>query len=113
MIIRGGENIFPREIEEFLYTHPDILHVEVVGVPDEKYGEQVMAAIIPKEGKTLTDEQVREFCRGKIARHKIPHYVMFLDQFPMTASGKVKKFVLRDWAVERFDLKSAAAIETA
>lgn len=113
MIIRGGENIFPREIEEFLYTHPDILHVEVVGVPDEKYGEQVLAAIIPKEGRRLDEDDVKAFCKGKIARHKIPHYTMFLDQFPMTASGKVQKFVLRDWAIERYGLQRAASVETA
>ncbi len=113
MIIRGGENIFPREIEEFLFTHPDVLHVEVVGVPDLKYGEQVLAAVIPREGRVLNEEQLKVFCRGKIARHKIPHYVMFLDRFPMTASGKVQKFVLREWAIERYGLGEAARVETA
>jgi fatty-acyl-CoA synthase len=109
MIIRGGENIYPREIEEFLYEHPDVLHVEVVGVPDRKYGEEVLAAVIPKKGRKLAEEDVRAFCRGKIARHKIPRYVMLLEDFPLTASGKVQKFVLRDWAVERYGLQTAKA----
>lgn len=113
MIIRGGENIFPREIEEFLYTHPQVLHAEVVGVPDFKYGEQVLAAIVPRNGTVLTREQIQAFCRGKIARHKIPHYVMFLPSLPTTASGKVQKFVLRDWAIERYGLAEAAKVETA
>ena len=105
--------LYPREIEEFLYTHPDILHVEVVGVPDVKYGEQVLAAVIAKEGRRLTAEEVKTYCRGRIARHKIPHYIMFLDRFPMTASGKVKKFVLRDRAIETYGLRKAEAVETA
>ncbi|MEW6489648.1 MAG: AMP-binding protein [Thermodesulfobacteriota bacterium] len=113
MIIRGGENIFPREIEEFLYTHPEVLHAEVVGVPDLKYGEQVLAAIVPRNGTVLTQEQIQAFCRGKIARHKIPRYVMFLPSFPTTASGKVQKFVLRDWAIDRYGLAEAAKVETA
>ncbi|MHB8767275.1 MAG: AMP-binding protein [Deferrisomatales bacterium] len=113
MIIRGGENLFPREIEEFLYTHPGVLHVEVVGVPDARYGEQVLAAVVPKPGAELTEAGVQEFCRGKIARHKIPQYVMLLERLPMTASGKVQKFVLRQWAVERYGLHEAARIETA
>jgi fatty-acyl-CoA synthase len=98
MIIRGGENIYPREIEEFLYKHPKILDVQVIGVPDEKYGEEVMAWIILKEGETATAEEIREFCRGKISRHKIPRYIEFTDSYPMTASGKIQKFKLREMA---------------
>ncbi len=113
MIIRGGENIYPREIEEFLYTHPGILQVEVVGVPDERYGEQVLAAVVPKPGWDLTEDEVREFCRGRIARHKIPRYVMFVPEMPLTASGKVKKYVLREMAIARYGLEGAARIETA
>lgn len=96
MIIRGGENIYPREIEEFLYQHPEVLDVQVVGVPDEKYGEEVMAWIIPKEGAKLTSEDIRSYCNGKISRHKIPRYIQFIDQYPMTASGKIQKFKLRE-----------------
>lgn len=98
MIIRGGENIYPREIEEFLYQHPKILDVQVVGVPDEKYGEEVMAWIILKEEMTATEEEIREFCRGKISRHKIPRYIEFTASYPMTASGKIQKFKLREQA---------------
>ncbi len=104
MIIRGGENIYPREIEEFLYQHPKILDVQVVGVPDEKYGEEVMAWIILKEGETATAEEIREFCRGKISRHKIPRYIEFTDSYPMTASGKIQKFKLREMAKQRLGL---------
>jgi fatty-acyl-CoA synthase len=104
MIIRGGENIYPREIEEFLYKHPKILDVQVVGVPDEKYGEEVMAWIILKEGQTATAEEIREFCRGKISRHKIPRYIEFTTSYPMTASGKIQKFKLREQAKQRLGL---------
>ncbi|QHS23386.1 AMP-binding protein [Virgibacillus sp. MSP4-1] len=98
IVIRGGENIYPREIEEFLYTHPDVLDVQVIGIPDEKYGEEIMAWIIPKEDSSVTEEEVREFCQGKISRHKIPRYIKFTDEYPMTASGKVQKFKLRERA---------------
>ncbi|KJE28719.1 AMP-binding enzyme family protein [Geobacillus kaustophilus] len=104
MIIRGGENIYPREIEEFLYKHPKILDVQVVGVPDEVYGEEVMAWIILKDGETATAEEIREFCRGNISRHKIPRYIEFTDSYPMTASGKIQKFKLREMAKERLGL---------
>ena len=96
MIIRGGENIYPREIEEFLYTHPKVLDVQVVGVPDPKYGEEVMAWIIPRQGETLSKEEVREFCRGEISHHKIPRYVELTEEYPMTASGKIQKYKLRE-----------------
>jgi fatty-acyl-CoA synthase len=108
MIIRGGENIYPREIEEFLYTHPKILDVQIVGVPDEKYGEQVAAFIRVKEGETLTSEEVRAFCEGKIARYKIPRYVFFVDEYPMTASGKIQKFRLREMAARELGLEKTA-----
>ncbi|MGG3846572.1 AMP-binding protein [Aeribacillus composti] len=106
MIIRGGENIYPREIEEFLYQHPKILDVQVVGVPDEKYGEEVMAWIILKPGQTATAEEVQEFCRGKISRHKIPRYIEFTDSYPMTASGKIQKFKLREQAKQILSRKT-------
>ncbi|WP_091260257.1 AMP-binding protein [Aneurinibacillus thermoaerophilus] len=106
MIIRGGENVYPREIEEFLYQHPKIFDVQVVGVPDELYGEQILACIKVKEGETMTVEEVKEFCNGKIARYKIPHYVQFVDEYPMTASGKIQKFRLRENAIQAFGLKT-------
>ncbi|MGP3560321.1 AMP-binding protein [Geobacillus sp. BK01] len=104
MIIRGGENIYPREIEEFLYRHPKILDVQVVGVPDETYGEEVMAWVILKDGETATAEEIRAFCRGNISRHKIPRYIEFIDSYPMTASGKIQKFKLREMAKQRLGL---------
>jgi fatty-acyl-CoA synthase len=104
MIIRGGENIYPREIEEFLHTNPKVKDVYVVGVPDEKYGEQILAAIILKDGEGASDNEFREFCTGKIARHKIPKYWEFRKEVPMTASGKVQKYKL----VESFSKKDAA-----
>ncbi len=113
MIIRGGENVYPREVEEFLYTHPKISDVQVYGVPDEKYGEQVAAAIKVKSGETLTAEEVQEFCRDNIAYYKIPYYVDFVEEYPMTASGKIQKYKLRETAVERYGLREAAKTETA
>ncbi|MEI2356975.1 AMP-binding protein [Mesobacillus zeae] len=99
MIIRGGENIYPREIEEFLYTHPKVLDVQVVGVPDQVYGEEVMAWVILKEGVEADENEIREYCKGKISRHKIPRYISFIDSYPMTASGKIQKFRLREEAM--------------
>jgi fatty-acyl-CoA synthase len=107
MIIRGGENIYPREIEEFLYTHPEISDVQVYGVPDEKYGERVAAAIIKKKDVSLTDEDVKEYCRENIAHYKVPEYVDFVEEYPMTASGKIQKYKLREAAVERYNLATA------
>jgi fatty-acyl-CoA synthase len=104
MIIRGGENIYPREIEEFLYTHPKVSDVQIYGVPDRKYGEQVMAAVIPKKGETITEEEIKGFCQGKIANYKIPKYVKFVDSYPMTASGKIQKFKLREMAIKELHL---------
>lgn len=100
VIIRGGENIYPREVEEFLYQHPAISDVQIVGVPDPKYGEELMAWIIPKDGAGLDEATVREFCKGNISYHKIPKYIMFTKEYPMTASGKIQKFKLREMAVE-------------
>ncbi|MDK2920693.1 MAG: fatty-acyl-CoA synthase [Desulfonauticus sp.] len=102
MIIRGGENIYPREIEEFLYNMEGIKDVQVVGVPSKKYGEEVGAFIIPKEGYELTPEDVRDFCRGRIARYKIPKYIAFVKEYPLTASGKIQKYKLREMAAQLF-----------
>jgi fatty-acyl-CoA synthase len=107
MIIRGGENVYPREIEEFLYTHPDISDVQVYGVPDEKYGEKVAAAVRARQDSGLTPEKVKDYCRENIARFKVPEYVDFVDEYPMTASGKIQKYKLREAAVERHNLKGA------
>jgi fatty-acyl-CoA synthase len=109
MIIRGGENIYPREIEEFLYTHPKVSDIQVYGVPDRKYGEQVMAAIILKKGVEMSEEEVRDFCRDKIANYKIPKYVKFVDGYPMTASGKIQKFKMREMAIKELQLEDTGA----
>jgi fatty-acyl-CoA synthase len=100
MIIRGGENIYPREIEEFLYSHPKIVDIQVIGIPDVIYGEEVMAWIILKDGESATTEEIKQFCQGKISKHKIPRYIEFIDSYPMTASGKIQKFRLREKAKE-------------
>ena len=113
MIIRGGENIYPREIEEFLYTHPKIKDVQVVGVPSKKYGEEVMAFIQLKPGISLTEEEIKDYCREKIARYKIPKYVAFVESYPTTASGKIQKYILREQAIEMLGLQDAAKDETA
>ena len=105
MIIRGGENIYPREIEEFLYTNPKISDVQVYGVPDRIYGEQVMAAIILKGGMEMTEEEVKAFCQDRIANYKIPLYIRFVDSFPMTASGKIQKFKMREMAIKELQLE--------
>lgn len=96
MIIRGGENVYPREIEEFLYRHEEIMDVQVIGVPDEKYGEKVAACIVPKEGVTLTAEEIKAFCKGQLSHYKIPEYYYFVKDYPMTASGKIQKYKLRE-----------------
>jgi fatty-acyl-CoA synthase len=113
MVIRGGENIYPREIEEFLYTHPQIADVQVIGVPDERFGEELMAWVIPRSGASLSEEELRDFCRGRIAHFKIPRYVKFVDSFPMTVTGKVQKFKMRETAIEELGLERAAAVATA
>jgi fatty-acyl-CoA synthase len=113
MVIRGGENVYPREVEEFLYTHPEIADVQVIGVPDERYGEELMAWVIRREGATLTEAGVREFCGDRIAHYKVPRYVKLVDSFPMTVTGKVQKYRMREAAIEELGLARAAAIATA
>jgi fatty-acyl-CoA synthase len=113
MIIRGGENVYPREIEEFLYGHPDIVDVQVIGVPDERYGEEIMAWVRVREGAALTVEEVAEYCRGRIAHFKVPRYVHVVEEFPMTVTGKVQKFKMRDDAIELLGLQAVAGIDTA
>ena len=113
MIIRGGENIYPREIEEFLYTHPKISDVQVIGVPDVKYGEEVCAWVRLREGQQASDQELREFCRGQIATYKIPRYIRFTTEFPTTVTGKVQKFRMREISVAELGLISADAVETA
>jgi fatty-acyl-CoA synthase len=113
MIIRGGENIYPREIEEFLYTPPAIADVQVVGLPDERFVEEVSAWIRLKPGAALTDDELRAFCKGKIAHFKVPRYVVMVDEYPTTVTGKVQKYKLRELGVARFGLQRAAATETA
>ncbi|QTE68585.1 AMP-binding protein [Clostridiales bacterium] len=113
MIIRGGENIYPKEIEEFIYTHPAVADVQVIGVPDARYGEAVMACIIKKEGASLTAEEMTEYIKSHMARHKVPQYIEFMDTFPMNAAGKVLKYKMREEAAERLGLVGAAGIDTA
>jgi fatty-acyl-CoA synthase len=113
MIIRGGENIYPREVEEFLYGHPDIADVQVIGVPSEKYGEEVMAWVKPREGALLTGEELATWCKGKAASYKIPRHWKFVDSFPMTVTGKVQKFKMREVAVDELGLEKAAGLRTA
>jgi fatty-acyl-CoA synthase len=113
MVIRGGENIYPREVEEFLYTHPKISDVQVVGVPDAKYGEELMAWVKLKDGETATAEELSAYCRGQIATVKIPRYWKFVEAFPMTVTGKIQKFLMREQAVQELGLHDAAATRTA
>jgi fatty-acyl-CoA synthase len=114
MVIRGGENIYPREVEEFLYTHPDVLDAQVVGVPDERYGEELCAWIRMRPGaEPLTAEAVREFASGKLAHYKIPRYIHIVDEFPMTVTGKVRKVEMRARSVELLGLHAAAAAKHA
>jgi len=101
MIIRGGENVYPKEVEDFLYQMPQVRDVQVVGVASEKYGEEIGAFVILKEGASLTPEEVQDFCRGRIARYKVPEHVFFVTEYPMTGSGKVQKYKLREMARER------------
>ncbi|MCC6589980.1 MAG: AMP-binding protein [Bryobacterales bacterium] len=113
MIIRGGENIYPREIEEFLYTHPAIADVQVIGLPDARLGESVAAWVRLKQGQVLTEEELRSWCRGKVAHFKVPQHIRFVDQFPMTVTGKIQKYRMRQLEIEALDLGKAARIETA
>ena len=108
MLIRGGENIYPREIEEFLYTHPKVEQVEVVGVPDPKFGEEVAAWIKLREGQTASEAEIREYCKGRLAHFKIPKYIRFVDEYPMTVTGKVQKYLIRESMVEELEQKKSA-----
>jgi fatty-acyl-CoA synthase len=113
MVIRGGENVYPREIEEFLYGHPGVADVQVIGVPDARYGEELCAWIRLRDGAALTEDELRDFCRGKLAHFKIPRYVLFVDDFPMTVTGKIQKFKMREDSIEHLGLQQAALTETA
>jgi fatty-acyl-CoA synthase len=113
MVIRGGENVYPREIEEFLYTHPAIKDVQVIGVPDERFGEELCAWVILNDGAEATEQQIKDYCKGQIAHYKIPRYVMFVDGWPMTVSGKVQKYKMRETSIEQLGLENAAKIVTA
>ena len=110
MVIRGGENIYPREIEEFLFTHPAISQAAVVGLPDAKYGEELCAWIILAEGKSMSDDEVRAFCRESLAHYKTPRYVCFVDEFPQTVTGKIQKFKIREQMIADLGLEE---VETA
>lgn len=113
MIIRGGENIYPKEIEDFIYTHPKVSDVQVIGVPDKQYGEVIMACIIPKQGEVLTAEEIKTYVSSHMAKHKTPKYVSFVTSFPMNAAGKILKYKMREMAVEELKLQADNAIETA
>lgn len=113
MIIRGGENIYPKEIEDFIYTHPKVKDVQVIGVPDKDYGEEIMACVILKEGETATEEEIKEYVASHMAKHKTPRYVDFVDSFMMNAAGKILKYKMREEAVKKLGLQQAASIETA
>jgi fatty-acyl-CoA synthase len=105
MVIRGGENVYPREVEEFLYTHSDIADVQVIGVPDDRYGEELMAWVRVRHGATVSEDEVRDFCRGRIAHYKVPRYVKFVDEFPMTVTGKIQKYKMREQAIAELGLQ--------
>jgi len=113
MIIRGGENVYPREIEEFLYTHPKVSEVQVIGVPDLKYGEEICAWVRLSEGQGATEEEIREFCRGQIATYKIPRYIRFTTEFPTTVTGKIQKYRMREISIAELGLGAADAVRTA
>ena len=113
MIISGGENIYPKEIEDFIYTHPKVNDVQVIGVPDKDYGEEIMACVILKEGETSTEEEIKAYVRDHMAKHKTPRYVAFVDAFPMNAAGKILKYKMREDAVKLLNLTDASKIVTA
>lgn len=113
MIIRGGENIYPKEIEDFIYTHPKVQDVQVIGVPDKQYGEEIMACIILKPGEESTEEEMKKFVADHMAKHKVPKYVDFVSEFPMNAAGKILKYKMRENAVEKLKLQDAGKIVTA
>ena len=113
MIIRGGENIYPKEIEDFIYTYDKVKDVQVIGVPDEQYGEEIAAYVIAKEGETVTEDEIKDYVRANMAKHKVPRYVIMTDAFPMNAAGKILKYKMREDAIDKLNLKSASKIETA
>jgi len=114
LVIRGGENVYPREVEEFLYTHPDIVDAQVIGVPDEKYGEELMVWVKLRDGADeLTIERLREYCSGKLAHYKVPRYLKLVSEFPMTVTGKIRKVEMREVSVEELGLQQAAAVRNA
>ena len=105
MVIRGGENVYPREIEEFLYGHPKIEDVQIIGVPDDRYGEELCAWVKLRDGESASEDEIREFCQGQIAHYKIPRYVRFVDSFPMTVTGKIQKFVMRETMIAELGIE--------
>lgn len=113
MIIRGGENIYPKEIEDFIYTHPKVKDVQVIGVPDKQYGEEIMACVILKDGETMTEDELKDYIRTHIAKHKTPKYIDFVKEFPMNAAGKILKYKMREQAIEKLNLQDASKIVTA
>jgi fatty-acyl-CoA synthase len=113
MVIRGGENLFPAEIENVLIRHPRVADVQVLGVPDAFFGEELLAVVIPKAGEQVTEQELREYCKGQISHQKIPRYFQFVESYPMTASGKVQKFVLREQAIKVLALEEVAKTKTA
>ena len=113
MIIRGGENVYPREVEEFLYTHPDVVEVQVIGVPDVRYGEEIMAWVQLRDGADTTAADIKDFCRGTIAHYKVPRYIRFADAFPMTITGKIQKFKMREQSISELGLEDAAEVRSA
>ena len=113
MIIRGGENIYPKEIEDFIYTHPKVQDVQVIGVPDKQYGEEIMACVIPKPGESLTADEIKEYVMTHMAKHKVPRYVTFVNEFPMNAAGKILKYKMREEAARLPEFREAAGIVTA
>ena len=113
MIIRGGENIYPKEIEDFLYTHPGVQDVQVIGVPDRQYGEQIMASIVRRKGSDVSAEELKAFCLANMAKQKCPRYFDFVESFPMNAAGKILKYKMREEAVEKLGLQAESKIVTA
>ena len=113
MIIRGGENVYPREVEEFLYTHPDVVEVQVIGVPDARYGEEIMAWVQLRDGADTTAADIKDFCRGTIAHYKVPRYIRFTEAFPMTITGKIQKFKMREQSISELGLEDAAEVRSA
>ena len=113
LIKTGGENVYPREVEEFLYTHPAISDVQVIGVPDLKYGEELMAWIKLKQGASVTPDEIKEFCKGRIAHFKVPKYIKFVGDFPMTVTGKIQKYKMREESIKELGLEEVAKMKTA